>query len=218
MKLVDIVMSQVTRLCQATRPKGQPYWPHLVSKIADQYRFQVKPETIADLEGFKLKFRHGLFDDQAIDSLEIYNDGIIVKCISNTDLIDRFIDELLDWFEHNYGGRFLETQTVGTMYESHLIIEANRDVFQPLESYRPILRMIGEFLEESSNLNTKFETYGLIFSADRTQISSIKPIAFRLERREGVEFPRQLFFSSAPLKTDQHLRILEQIPLVASQQ
>ena len=210
-------MSQVTRLSQATRPQGQPYRPHLVFAIADRYLFQVKPETVADLEGLKLEFRHGLFHDQAIDSLEIYNDGIIVKSVSNTDLIDRFIDDLLTWLNRNYDYRFRETQTVGTMYESHLIVEAERSVFQPLELYTRVLRMIEEALEGSSNLSTKFETYGLILSADPTQISSMKPIAFRLERREGVEFSRQRYFSSAPLKTNQHMRILEQMPLVSSQ-
>ncbi len=211
MKLLAIEMSRVTVLFQATRPRGQLYRPHLAAALAERYHFGSAPQTIAELEGPKIEFRHGLFEDSAIETFEFYNDGIIVTSRSDTDFIDAFIDDLVAWQTKDHGQVIIETHTVRQMYASSLLVETDRSVFQPLESYAEIARLIEDSLRESSGLDVAFQNYGFELAADQTQISTMKPIYFRLERKEGIEFSRDQFYSAAPLKTKQHLEILERL-------
>lgn len=211
MKLLAIEMSRVTVLFQATRPKGQLYRPYLAAKAAERYRFGSAPQTIAELEKPKIEFRHGLFEDSAIETFEVYNDGIVVTSRSDTDFIDAFIDDFVAWLTNDHGLFIIETHTVHQMYDSSLLVETDQNVFQPFESYAEILQLIEKSLKESSGLGVEFQNYGFTLAADRTQISAMKPNPFRLERKEGVEFFRHQFYSTAPLKTKQHLDILERL-------
>ena len=108
MKLLAIEMSRVTALFQTTRPSGQPYLPHIAAQVAERYRFGSAPHSIEELGGNKAEFRHGLFEGNAIETLEVYNDGIIVTSRSDTDFIDRFIDDLVTWLENDHGYSVIE--------------------------------------------------------------------------------------------------------------
>jgi hypothetical protein len=55
----------------------------------------------------------------------------------------------------------------------------------------------------------QFELSGLMFSADITVPT--KPVAFRLERAEETAFEANRYYSIAPLETDAHLELLENL-------
>ena len=215
MKLLAIEMSRVTALFRMTRPSGQPYRPHIVAQIAERYRFGNAPHSFDELGGNKAEFKHGVFESYAIETLEVYNDGIIVTSRSDTDFIDIFVDDLVAWLEDDHDFSVIETHTVSKMYDSTLLVETFQDVFKPFEAYVEILRMIEKALQDSSNLKIAYQNYGLALSADQTRNPTLKPIPFRFERKEGIEFSRHQFHATAPLKTKQHLEILDRLEQLA---
>lgn len=79
MKLLTIEMSRVTALFRMTRSSGQPYLPHIAAQLAERYHFAVAPTSFGELGGNKVEFKHGLFEDNAIETLDLYSDGIIVS-------------------------------------------------------------------------------------------------------------------------------------------
>ena len=79
MKLLTIEMSRVTALFRMTRSSGQPYLPHIAAQLAERYHFAVEPTSFGELGGNKVEFKHGLFEDNAIETLDLYSDGIIVS-------------------------------------------------------------------------------------------------------------------------------------------
>ena len=211
MKLLAIEMSRVVALFRMTRPSGQPYLPRIAAQLIERYRFGGAPPSLGDFENNKIQFKHGLFEDNAIDTLEVYNDGILVMSRSDSDFIDKFIDDLGVWLINNHGISVLETHTVNKMYESTLLVETDRDVFKPFDAYTGILRMIETAISDATGLENQYHNFGLSLSADQTQNPALKPIPFRFERKEGIEFSRQNFHTTAPLRTKQHLEILEAI-------
>ena len=101
------------------------------------------------------------------------------------------------------------------MYDSTLIVETDQDVLKPFDAYADILRMIEKALQDSSDLEIAYQNYGLALSADQTRNPALGPIPFRFERKEGIEFSRHQFHTTAPLKTKQHLKILERLEQLA---
>ncbi len=209
MKLLAIEMSRVTALFRAERLSGQAYLPHVATQVTERYRFSSAPRSIEELRGAKVEFKHGLFEGNAIEALEVYNDGIIVTSRSDTDFLDKFTSDLRLWLGKDHGFSEFETHAVNRMYDSTLLVETGRDVFKPLDAYAELSRMIENELRASSGLEITYQNYGLALSADQTRNPALKPIPFRFERKEGIDFSHNHFFATAPLKTKQHLKILE---------
>ncbi len=211
MKLLAIERSRLTSLFRMARTSGQPYLPLVADQLAERYRFGSAPHSFEDLAGDKSEFKYGLFEGNAIDTLDVYNDGIIVASQSDSDFIDKFVHDLNSWLENDHGFSVIETHTVNKIYESILLVETDREIFKAFDAYANVLPMIENALHDASNLKVKFENFGLALSADHTQNPSLKPIPFRFERKEGIEFPRCQYHTTAPLKTRQHLEILERL-------
>ncbi|MDE2789600.1 MAG: hypothetical protein OXI81_04160 [Paracoccaceae bacterium] len=215
MKLLAIERSRATALFRITRPSGQPYLPDFFANVSRRYGFDGAPRSVGELGGNKAEFRHGLFEGNAIESLEIYNDGFIVTSNSDTDYVDQFVDDLVTWLKDDQGFSVIETHTVCKMYDSTLLVETRCNVFKPFEVYSEISRMIETGLQESTGLKVAFENYGFALSADQTRNPALKPVFFRVERKEGIEFSRNQLFSTAPLKTRQHLEVLKRLEQLA---
>ena len=194
-----------------TRHSGQAYLPHIIAHIAERYRFVSAPRSVDELGGNKAEFRHGLFEDNAIETLDVYTDGLVVASRSDTDFIDKFIADVVAWLENDHGYSVVETHTVSKMYESTLLVESDADVFRPFGPYGEILRMTEKALQDASGLEIAYQNFGFTLSADQTRNPALKSAPFRFERKEGIDFSRHQFFAVAPLKTKQHLEVLERL-------
>ena len=215
MKLLAIEMSRVTSLFRMERTSGQPYLPQVAAQLSERYRFGSAPHAIEDLGGNKAEFKHGLFEGNAIETLEVYNDGIIVTSRSDTDFIDKFMDDLGLYLKENMGISVIKTHVVHKLYESVLVVETDRDIFKPFDAYASIVRMIDGALRASSGLEVQYQNFSFGLCADDTQNPAIKPIPFRFERKLGIEFSLNQFQTTAPLKTKQHLEIIENLEQLA---
>ena len=211
MKLLAIEKSRATVLFRMMRPGGPQYIPEIVAALAKRYHFLGVPDLVKELEASSAVFRYGAFEGNAIDRLEVYSDGIIVSSRSDTDHVDEFIKDAVKWLRDDEGYFVLETHTVSKMYESMLLVETERDVFKPLETYQEIRRLIEKALLDTSSLEVAYHNFGFALSADQTRNPVLKPVPFRFERKEGIDFGRHQYFASAPLRTKQHLRILQRL-------
>ena len=215
MKLLAIEVSRVTRLFRMTRPSGQPYLPHYVTHLAERYHFSRSPQSFEELGGSKVVFQHGLFDGSAIETLEVYNDGIVVTSKSDSDLIDKFLDDMSVYLDENMGISLIKTHIVNKLYESVLVVETDRDIFKPFAAYSGMARMMEIALRDLCGLEVKYHNFGFGLSADEAQNPALKPTPFRFERKIGVEYSLNQFHTAAPLKTKQHLEILENLEQLA---
>ena len=48
------------------------------------------------------------------------------------------------------------------------------------------------------------------FYFDKTKVPPLAPSAFRLDRREGVPFEQEVYWSEAPLTTQHHVEVLSE--------
>jgi hypothetical protein len=64
-------------------------------------------------------------------------------------------------------------------------------------------------------IGSGIEPFGIAFSADYSLIPGMKPAPFRLERRAGLGFDTNLYVSQAPLRTADHIKLLEQLEKLA---
>jgi hypothetical protein len=203
------------RVIQMYESTSQPqYLPDLAEQLGKQYKFVIIPENKDLLPSDPPKgaeFKHGKMvaadgREIVINTLTVFNDGVVIDTIS-TDDSEIFLADLIRWADSRKFGIRL---TGIRYYLSHIEVELPRlsvllsqlgalgiDVTRTLRSYGiPIPDYT------LSNLGLSFDPLGYV---------GIQPSAFQLDRRAGKPFSENLWFSQAPLKTKDHITMLDNL-------
>lgn len=210
MQLLQIQQSKITYLTVVRRPEGQLFLPFAIKKLVEHYSFGGAPKSIEQLQEPPVAFQHGVFNGTAIDKVEIYNDGIVVSGASNTNVFDAFLDDLFSWIGPELGLTEVPQLRHGRIFESAVVAELaiNPDKVAPWS--RTIRSLIGEKWEAAGRPKFEFEFSQLRFGPDPHE-RTFAPINFSLERRAGIPFEQNIYFSTAPLRTDDHVEVLRAI-------
>ena len=179
-------------------------------ELVKRYAFTIIPK-VEQLEATKVEFRQGIFNDAGIESFVIYNDGLVISSKSSTELLDAFLLDLTHWMEATFSLRKIETHNINRAYESTLLVRSGAKLLQALGALAPVQEIITKSLKAATGLESKFEPFGISLGADYTLIPGLKPINFRLERRGGLSFETNYYISQAPLRTPDHLKLLEKL-------
>ena len=188
----------------------------LIEPIKEKYNFRrvadiVKPGDIDLSKGFLLgggSFKKNGKREIIVD-LTIYNDGFVVDTRSSTDDSDAFLEDFLNWIAKEYGFEPYKGLLRSKIYLSELWVQT--DIF--LNNLNPKLV---EFANRLTTLvptqykhSLKYETAGIIFGAEPTSISPLAP--FKFERAENTPYGEKRYFSVAPLRTEVHLTLLNEL-------
>lgn len=208
MELVQIENSRVILLTQMHRPGGQLYLPDAAKKLIERYSFVKGP--ILD-QPTPYIFSIGKFQDAQIAEFSIYNDGLIVSSASDTDLIDAFIKDLLSWIGKTFG--FVQTLTAKPerYYESSLVVRSTCDLASTLRPKNDVIAVLASAMK-SAQIKAPFAMTGFILDCDPAEIlGKRKPFRFVIDRRLGVPFSENVFFSQGPFRTKDHVGALQSL-------
>jgi hypothetical protein len=190
-------------------PAGKASIHNLITMLRDRYAFQfvpTKPEDFQQSEGIELK--SGFFEGQVIANMTLYNDGIKVDLHSSTEEAQVFLRRTLQWLADNAGITYYEGMLKRWGFLSQLTYHSETDI----DAVNPALQVVGhetsQLVNERTGLDVQFRTNQIFLNFDRSYKDS--PIApFSIERRAKQPYEEGKYFSSAPLQTKDHIRILE---------
>jgi hypothetical protein len=209
-ELINIDFSRVTRLCLLSRAEGWPFLPALVHAVAERYKFCKSPSSVDELHNERVTFAMGEYLGAPIDELSIFSDGIVIKGRTNTDNLDAFIDDLFS-FAREEGFKIIETHDVNRLYESNIMVKSDHELLKVLDGLKSIQKVLAKALNEASGADHKIDSVGIALGADPNKILSLRPNAFRVERRADFEFGKLYYASLAPLPTTKHLAVLRSL-------
>ena len=203
MDLIGIENSRIVFLTQVYRPSGQLYLPDAIAMVAERYSFLKVPTAEQPLP---YTFGIGKFQNSQITDLSFYNDGLIVSSASDTDLLDSFLEDLLSWAAKEFG--IVDRQTPEKYYESTLIVKSRADLAVSLRPQNDLTKDLSAASQSAGiKLIPKFS--GFLFDFDQADVKAKrKPSRFTVDRRLGIPFSQNVFYSTAPFRTKDHLRLL----------
>jgi hypothetical protein len=187
-----------------------------MGELVKRYSFAGFPKSVQELEDSKVEFRQGVFGDVGIESFAIYGDGVVIKSKASTDVLDAFLVDVTEWMESAFGLRRVETHTINRTYESNVLVRSDAKLLKAIDAIAPIREMIVKAVKSSMDTDIQFEPFGIALAADHGLIPGLKPSTFRLERRAGLAFDTNLYVSQAPVRTSDHLKILERLEKLVS--
>lgn len=208
MKLVSVAASRVTWLFETREmnPQGLDLHPVYVA-IKNRYNFAT-PRSREEIETAKdgIKFQHGVYKPDGTNGFSIeftsYNDGLVADSMASTQLTEAFLDDLTSLARKQFSLAFTPQTVYKRKYASSLLVESEIGLSRITQGIAEIASCLSEAT------GRPFETTGLTLGPDGS-ISSDFTQPFTIERRVGVPFATNRFFSNAPLQTDAHLALLE---------
>jgi hypothetical protein len=208
MDLLGIESTRIILLMQAHRPSGQLYLPDAMAKLVARYSFLKAPNPEQPLP---YTFAIGKFRDIQIAELSIYNDGLILSSASDSDILDEFLDDLLSWAGKEFEILPVPNSTPEKSYESTVIVKSTTDISAILKPTTDISGLLSDAMK-NAKIDIPLRFAGAIFDFDIAEMKrKRKPLRLVIDRRVGLPFSENIFFSQAPFRTKDHLAVLKSL-------
>lgn len=222
MELISTESGRVASLFPAeeTRSLSGGHAPSAIHMVQERYSFGYAPDlrrAWEDIQKDGLRFQLGKFmhGNKAINIKEftVYNDGLVVTAF-NTDDAEIFLKDILAWSKEVFGMRDPKT-TVRTLYVSQLLVEFRSSLNPILDGFEVITGQLNKYLKASYGIEEPVQFSGLGLNYDRSEVPAWQNVAqFLLERRIGYPYSKNRYFTEAPLRTQEHLNLLQVIESV----
>jgi hypothetical protein len=220
MQLLSVDLARAIWLGPMTdfNPMGVSLYNILFPFLLKTYKFKTYPmpkpnEPLDPSKG--LTFHGGEFDAGAENPLlvdfTIYNDGVIADTRASTDKSEAFFADLFRRFSEIFKMPDYDLIIKKRVYVSRLFVTTDKH----LRLLNPRLTELSDYLSSTVEDGTiSFQVRGISIWPEPAP--RINPLQFTLEPAAGVPFSQNRYFSAAPLRTEQHLELLQKLEHILS--
>lgn len=167
--------------------------------------------------------QQGVFDHDhtmsQITQLEIApTPNLLAVTTYDTRIADAFLDDLITYLENRFGYRKIIDHSSRT-YWSSVIVQFDEPLDKNLGALLEIERLLSTVYTSVAETELLVEFERITFSPDPLKVpAGILPklTNFVIERRSLRPYSENRFFSTAPLRTEQHITVLEGIERILS--
>lgn len=192
---------------QDLNPSGRYLFDQLIPWLAERYQFATAPAHARDQVENAWEFLDGKFTNKANTPitvvLKVFNDGLVSETRSSTDDSEAFLTDVLTAAVRELGLTFTASMVHRRMYVSELNLACDKS----LSGIHPDMRGFSDMLSEA--MGTRCEPTSIGFGGDPPSQPT-----FRFERRVGVPFFQNHYWSLASVSTNTHIALLERLERV----
>jgi hypothetical protein len=214
MKLSAVTLARVLAFVETfdLNPQGTVFFPDLVAKLVEKCRFQKYPQTIQDFDEQKgVEFLAGVWDRVNVEKLTIYNNGILLDTRVSTAISEGILAEALHWAKQ-FGLTYRPDMIKRWGYVSQLTFYSDVPLLGPgpeAAITKLTSRVSEKVAQRVPDANLNYKPIRLDLDFDRSQIQF--PLApFTIQRRTIAPFSENKYFSEAPLRSEDHIALLEE--------
>jgi hypothetical protein len=188
------------------------FLPNLAVSLVEKCRFLKKPESPDELDLAKgVTFEEGTFGDFVIKKLTVFPLVMHLDGANSTGEAQAALQGLLMWAKDEFGLKYSPSMVSRWAYVSDVVFQSD---FPLLQRLNPILNRISEKITNIvlGNLkeNLEYEPAKFWLTHDPSKRSAqIAP--FTLEHR-AMSLPEEnLYYSEAPIPTEDHIALLREL-------
>lgn len=195
--------------------------PSILNAIADRYSFTQKPNitTREDMNKSGLVFGVGQFradgEPIMVNDFAIYNDGIVAVS-RTTESAEAFLNDVFTWVTDTFGFRKVDNSR--RLYSSTIIVEFDHSPSQLVAGYERLIGLLNARTKTVMRKSASLQFSRLDFEMDSRELTDgqVAVPKFILERRGGVDFSKERYFSAATMQTTDHVAVLTEIETLAT--
>jgi hypothetical protein len=213
MKLSAVLLARALGFIETfdLSPRGQVFYPDVVGEIVQRYQFQKFPQEFKDFDEQKgIEFLVGKAGNEVIDKLVIYNNGILIDTRSNTETSEALVKETLAWAKSKFSLNYRPEMIRRFGYISQVTFHSEAS----LNALNPALQKLADRLtaivSKIHGEKVQYQTSSLTITHD--PLTRKNPIAgLTIFPRIDTPFSENKYFSEAPVPTDTHITLLEEL-------
>jgi len=213
MKTVAVQLAQSVIAVRVNRNLG--YLPDAARAVVDRYKFVEFPTSPHEFfpvdSNQPINFRHGRWELKdrvlVIGWLQIYQTGFAVSVDTNTADSDLVLKDVMGWASSHFNIEFEVVRPTGHL--SQLDVRFERRLGELIPQLKPVGAAITKGIGDFFTSRPAYELTGVTFHFDPTANPTWAPSAVKIEPRLGVPFGDRVYFSEAPLSTNDHIIVLE---------
>ncbi len=187
-----------------------------ILKIKEKYKFLKAPERYQEIfpqnPTQPITFQGGkiTIDKREVGILQIQfvQNMIVVDTQTSTDDSNWIADDFIATANMEHPESITPIDPVYFVSQIELSLEK---VPEPPPQFDDAAKIIDRFLAGYGDTVPKFGFWGTTLNIDTEGLGVLAPAFFALERRVGFPFSAKVFFSQAPLRTKDHLVVLEKL-------
>ena len=191
-----------------------------IELVQERYAFLKTPnlsDPIEKLNQEGYKFQEGTFlyegAECPISDLTLLREGMVIIA-KRTEYCESFLDDYLEWGKSAFGLKSFSPEPKKT-FLSQVYVEFEKAANSMLNQNARVLGIIQRYICQQNDIESSISSNIFLkridFGFDPESIPGLRPANFLLERRVTVPYIQNRFFSEAPLKTEQHIELLEEI-------
>ncbi len=191
-------------------PSGRPIAHDYFNAFTERYNFLKRPmaaDEILDAQNKGITFELGKMGDVGINKVVLFSWGVVVETSASTDSCEAILQDMLNWGAERFGLANRLGLIMRRNYVSELVFSS--DMSLPVIS--PKLRTLGDKVTELVGgylgNSLPFETVGITLAFDSTQSKQLFT-PFQIQRFAETPFSEKKFYSGAPLKTSDHIQVI----------
>lgn len=127
-----------------------------------------------------------------------------------SDVLDAFLDDLIAWANGTFHLQISHQSHPPTGYVSVLEFTSSFRLDEVIKPMAELGSLIAHHLNKRGHRLPAYDAWGLKMNLD-PGLESLKPGEFVLEYRANNAFAKKVYYSAAPLPTEDHLALLEKI-------
>lgn len=212
MKLSAVILARVLGFIETAdlSPRGQGYFPEIVSKLVERYNFQKFPQKLEEFDESKgVEFLEGRIGNRTIKKIVIWNSVLVVETRSSTADSKQILEEILLWGAENLGLSYKPGMIKRFAYVSDLTFYSDVPILNVNPALTKLATQTSAALSAIWQEPIHYEPSNLAAAHDPlARKQGIAP--FSITHRAEARFSENKYFSEAPLPTDTHIALLEE--------
>ncbi len=193
-------------------PNGRPIAHDYMNAFVERYAFIKRPTTaeeILDSSSKGITFELGKFGEVGINKVILFDWGVVVETSASTDACEEILQDMLNWGAERFGLSNRPSLISGKNYLSEIVFSSDMS----LPTISPKLQFLGKEITDlvGSYIGSSlpFEAIGITLAFDATQTKQLHT-PFQIQRLIDSPFSQKKYYSGAPLRTFDHVRLLNQ--------
>jgi hypothetical protein len=190
-------------------PRGKAIIPDLTNALVERYGFLQYPQKAEDYDSEKgISFELGRWNDISIDMLKMFSNGFVVDTRSSTSDSLAFLEDALVWAADSFDLTFrpdmlnLKTILSEITFRSETALNALNPAFHRVNA------MLSEAVAKITKQTLSYDVALLHLTFD--QLTSKLTLApFRVERLVETPYADNKYYSTAPVHTEDHFKLIE---------
>jgi hypothetical protein len=191
-------------------PRGKAFYPEIVQGIVEKCGFLKFPQKLEDFDETKgVEFVAGRWGHVTIETMKIYNNGLLLDTRVSTAESERVLREAVSWAASQFGLTYNPKMISRKGYLSNLTFYSEAPILIGCTPLSKLAARAGEAMTEINGDKTPWQPIILTLQSDSVPRKPTNA-TLTIQRRGDIAFSENKYYSESPFPTDVHIGLLEQ--------